>query len=69
MITNSEVERLIILYKNILVRFDFEIIENLCKKYGTIIEIIDNTEKTEDKELVEDLVQIITAFSSRLQGK
>ena len=50
-------------------RFGFEIIENLCKKYGTIIEIIDNTEKTEDQELVEDLVQIITVFSSRLQGK
>jgi predicted site-specific integrase-resolvase len=69
MITNSEVEKIVILYKDRLLRFGFEIIENLCKKYGTIIEIIDNTEKTEDQELVEDLVQIITVFSSRLQGK
>ena len=50
-------------------RFGFEIIENLCKKYGTKIEIIDNTEKTEEQELVEDLVQIITVFSCKLQGK
>lgn len=69
MITNSEVDKIVILYKDRLVRFGFEIIENLCKKYGTVIEIIDNTEKTVDQELVEDLVQIITVFSDRLQGK
>mgnify|MGYP001704608641 FL=1 len=38
-------------------------------KYGTRIEIIDNTERTEEQELVEDLIQIVTVFSCRLQGK
>ena len=33
------------------------------------IEIIDNTEKSEQQELVEELVQIITVFSCKLQGK
>lgn len=69
MITNSEVEKIVILYKYRLLRFGFEIIQNLCDKYGTTIEIIDNTEKTEEQELVEDLIQIITVFSCRLQGK
>lgn len=69
MITNSEVEKMVILYKDRLLRLGFEIIENLCNKYGTIIEIIDNTEKTEEQELVEDLIQIVTVFSCRLQGK
>ena len=69
MITNSEVEKIVILYKNRLLRFGFEIIENLCNKYGTIIEIVDNTEKTIDAELVEDLIKIVTVFSCRLQGK
>ena len=69
MITNSEVEKIVILYKDRLLRFGFELIESLCAKYGTIIEIIDNTEKTEEQELVEDLVQIITVFSCKLQGK
>jgi putative resolvase len=69
MITNSEVEKIVILYKDRLLRFGFEIIENLCNKYGTIIEIIDNTEKAEEQELVEDLVQIITVCSCKLQGK
>ena len=37
--------------------------------YNCEIEIIDNTEKSEQQELVENLVQIITVFSCKLQGK
>ena len=69
MITNSVVEKIVILYKDRLLSFDFEIIENLCNKYGTTIEIIDNTKKTEDQELALDLIQIVTVFSCRLLGK
>jgi len=69
MVTNSEVEKIVVLYKDRLIRFGYELIENLCNKFGTTIEIIDNTEKTEQEELVEDLVQIVTVFSCRLQGK
>lgn len=69
MVTNSEVEKIVVLYKDKLIRFGYELIENLCNKFGTTIEIIDNTEKTEQQELVEDLVQIVTVFSCRLQGK
>ena len=68
-ITNREVDKIVILYKDRLLRFGFELIESLCEKYGTKIEIIDNTEKSEEQELVEDLVQIITVFSYKLQGK
>ena len=60
---------MLLLDKDRLIRFGFELIENICNKYGTTIEIIDNTEKTEEQELVEDLVQIITVFSCKLQGK
>lgn len=69
MVTNSEVEKIVVLYKDRLIRFGYELIENLCDKFGTAIEIIDSTEKTDGQELVEDLVQIITVFSCRLQGK
>ena len=69
MITNSEVEKIVILYKDRLIRFGYELIENICNKYGTTIEIIDNTEKTEEQELVEDMIEIVTVFSERLQGK
>ena len=52
-----------------MLRFGFELIENLCEKYGVEIEIIDTTEKTEEQELVEDMIQIVTVFSCRLQGE
>ena len=38
-------------------------------RFGTTIEVVDNTEKTENEDLVEDLIQIVTVFSARLQGK
>ncbi|KXG76214.1 hypothetical protein AN619_11710 [Thermotalea metallivorans] len=69
MIIASEVEKIVVLYKDRLLRFGYELIENLCSKYGTAIEIIDNTEKTEEQELVEDLVQIVTVFSCKLQDR
>ena len=69
LITDYGVEKVVILYKDRLLRIGYEMVENLCAKYGTTIEIIDQTEKTEEQELVEDLVQIVTVFSCRLQGK
>ncbi len=49
MITNLEVDKIVVLYKDRLIRFGYELIENICEKYGTTIEIIDNTEKTEEQ--------------------
>lgn len=69
MVTNSEVEKIVVLDKDRLIGFGYELIEHLCHKFDATIEIIDHTEKTEQQELVEDLVQIVTVFSGRLQGK
>lgn len=66
---NRSISKVVVLYKDRLTRFGFELIEYLADLYGCEIEIIDTTEKTEQEELVEDLVQIITMFSSKLQGK
>lgn len=68
-ITNYEVEKVVILCKDRLVRFGFELIETICHKYNCEIEIIDSTEKTEQEELVEDLIQIITNFGNHLKDK
>ena len=68
-INKNEVEKLVVLYKDRLSRFGFELIEYVASLHGCEIEIIDNTQKTEQEELVEDLVQIITVFSCKLQGK
>lgn len=69
LINNNLVEKLVVLYKDRLLRFGFELIEEIAKLHNCKIEIIDHTEKTEQQELVEDLVQIITVFSCKLQGR
>lgn len=68
-VIDHKVEKIVVLYKDRLLRFGYELFENIAKSYGVSIEIIDNTEKTEQQELVEDLVQIMTVFSCKLQGK
>lgn len=68
-ITQNQVEKVVILYKDRLLRFGFELIEYIASLYNCEIEVIDNTEKSEQQELVEDLEQIITVFSCKLQGK
>ena len=52
-----------------MLRFGFELVEYIASLYNCDIEIIDNTEKSEQQEPVGDLVQIITVFSCKLQGK
>ena len=69
MVLGYKVESVVILYKDRLVRFGYELLENLFLKYGTTIHVIDHTPQSEDQELVEDLIQIITVFSCKLQGK
>jgi len=68
-INNKEVDKIIVLYKDRLLRFGFELIEYMANLNGCEIEILDSTEKTQQEELVEDLIQIVTVFSCRLQGK
>ena len=68
-ISQNKVEKVVVLYKDRLLRCGFELVEYIASLYNCDIEIIDNTEKSEQQELVEDLVQIITVFSCKLQGK
>ena len=68
-ISQNNVEKVVVLYKDRLLRFGFELVEYMASLYNCDIEIVDNTEKSEQQELIEDLVQIITVFSCKFQGK
>ena len=69
LITQNKVDKVVVLYKDRLLRFGFELVEYIASLYNCEIEIVDNSKKSEQQELVEDLVQIITVFSCKLQGK
>lgn len=68
-IENNEVSKVVILYKDRLIRFGFELIEYLCEINNVEIEVIDNSEFSKEKELTDDLIQIITVFANRLYGQ
>lgn len=68
MVNNQEVSKIVVLYKDRLIRFGFELIEYICKINQCEIEIIDNTELSKEQELSDDLIQIVTVFANRLYG-
>ena len=68
LIDSNQVTKVVILYKDRLVRFGFELIQLLCELHDVKIEIIDNSEQGKEEELTDDLIQIITVFANRLYG-
>jgi len=68
-IESKEVSKIVVFYKDRLMRFGFELVEYIANLNGCEIEVLDSTKKSEQEELVEDLVQIVTVFSCKLQGK
>jgi len=65
----NELESLVIAYKDRLCRIAYELIENILNEYSNCKIIIENDElKSPEEELIEDMLQIVTVFSSRLYG-
>lgn len=70
LISQNRVNTLYILHKDRLVRFGFELIETICKLHSTKIITINNDDnKTDDQEMIEDIMNIIHVFSCRMNGK
>ncbi|ALV63510.1 hypothetical protein ADU37_CDS18110 [Thermococcus sp. 2319x1] len=68
LVESGEVGKVVITYKDRLTRFGFKYLENYFNSHGVEIEaIFDDEEKTE-KELVEDLIAIVTSFAGKLYG-
>lgn len=69
LICSNQIERIVVNDKDRLIRFGFELIEQLCSIYHVRIEVINLTEdKTYEEELVEDVLSVITVFSAKLYG-
>ena len=68
-INRKEVDLIVVLYKDRLLRFGFELVEYFAELNNVKIEILDKIDKNQDQELVEDLVQIATVFSCKIQSK
>lgn len=62
----DELDELVITYKDRLCRIGFDLIKTLLK--NTKIRIIYDCNKSPEEEVVNDLIEIITVFSSRVYG-
>lgn len=67
-INSSEISKIVVLYKDRLMSFGFELIEFLANINNIEIEIIDNTTISKEEELTNDLIQIIIVFANKLYG-
>ncbi len=69
LIESGEVGKVVIAYRDRLTRFGFKYLEQYFNSHGVEIEVIfDDEDKTPEKELVEDLLAIVTSFARKLYG-
>lgn len=66
-IISNDIERIIIEYKDRLLRIGFDDFKNLCDKFKVELIVIDNSDdKTKNQEITDDLISIIHHFSSKM---
>ena len=67
---NGKIEELVVVHKDRLTRFGFELIEDLINKYseGKITVINKKKEITPEEELVLDVIQIMNVFTAKMNG-
>ena len=69
LVLDKKITKIVINYKDRLIRFGFEIFKEICDHNDVEIEIINHTENaTYETELVDDVLSLITVFSSKLYG-
>lgn len=59
---------MLITYKDRLTKFSFEYLEEFFSAMGVRIEVVFGEEPKDTRELVEDLISIITSFAGKIYG-
>jgi putative resolvase len=68
-VEKGNVYKVVIVYKDRLARFGFDLIKRVFEGYGVEIEVMNEMESLSlQEELVKDLISIVTSFSARLYG-
>lgn len=69
MVFKKEIHTIYVSFKDRISRFGFDYFENICSKFGTKIEILDDDNfrnKDMEKELTDDLITIIHYYSMKV---
>lgn len=66
---NNELDEVVITYKDRLCRIGFDLIEFILEKYSkTKITIINDEDKLPYQDITDDLIEIVTVYSSKIHG-
>lgn len=69
LVLQGKVARLVLVTKDRLLRFGAELLFQMCRVFGVEVVVLDATpDASREQQLTEDLVEILTVFSSRLYG-
>ncbi len=72
-ICRDEIAQIVVTYKDRLLRFGFELFEQLCQEHGTKIMVYCKTDDVDrehaENELKDDLLSIVNVFVARNNGK
>lgn len=61
--------RIVVVTRDRLLRFGNDLLFDICAFFGVEVEVLDaDPQATRERKLTEDLVEILTAFSSRMYG-
>ena len=69
LVMDGQVDKVILYSKDRLSRIAFELFENLFTKYGTEIEIVDNSDNLHSQEQIKDAVEELISFIHYITSK
>jgi excisionase family DNA binding protein len=69
LVTEKKISKIIIEHKDRLTRFQFGFIERMFNSYGVDIICVEKNDISEEEELVNDIMMLMTSFSGKLYGK
>jgi putative resolvase len=64
----GQVRRLVIAHRDRLVRFGYAYFETFCERHNCEMVVLNGDTLSPEQEMVQDLLAIVTVFSSRLSG-
>lgn len=70
LVFQQKIDRVVVEYKDRLTRFQFNIFVEFFRSHGVDVEVIEEVlPKSFEAELVEDMLSLLSSFSSRIYGK
>ncbi|WP_083305294.1 IS607 family transposase [Moorena producens] len=67
-VLSRDVSEIVVAHKDRMARFGFELIEWICEQNGCRIVVLDQSNLSDEREMVEDILAIVHVFSCRLYG-